>query len=416
MDFRSIVRRIAGFATRSVSWDTTDALDLFGRRGSKSAGQLITPDSALSIMAVYAAVRIIAEGMGSLPVHAYRKDAAGDFSVKMRTQPKWLEMPNRGLALCWQDILSQSLTSLLLRGNAYLFIWRDKFGQVTSLEVLDPDAVAVRREGGFIIYNIAGRDHTSDSVLHVRGLALPGSLVGLDPISHAAATMGTALAAQEYGANFFENASLPSGFIGVPGNLSDVGATLIRKAWDTLHSGVENVGTVAVLTEGAEFKPLALSPEQTQFLETRQFSVQDIARLFGLPPHVLADSSNSTSWGSGLAEQNTAMSKLTFTPWAKRLEVAFTLLLRSEGPPRANANTFIRIHLEGFERGSYSDRIETYAAGITAGIYDPDEIRKWEDLPPMTPEQREKLKPPPPPTPPPSSEGDAADSDEETDS
>ena len=209
---------------------------------------------------------------------------------------------------------------------------------------------------------------------------MPGEIKGLDPITHAAATMGTALAAQEYGSNFFANASLPPAYISVPGGLSEAGASIMRKAWERLHLGSENSGRVAVLTEGAEFRPLSLTPEQTQFIETKRFGIQDIARLMGTPPHLLADSSNSTSWGSGLAEQNTAFSKMTLTPWVQRLDWAFTWLLRSEG---RLPNAFVRFHLEGFERGSYSDRIDTYAAGLAAGIYTIDEIRGWEDLPPL---------------------------------
>jgi len=142
---------------------------------------------------------------------------------------------------------------------------------------------------------------------------------------------------------------------------------------------------VAVLTEGAEFKPLALSPEQTQFLDVKRFTVQDVARLFGVPPHLLADSSNSTSWGSGLAEQNSAYAKATLIPWASRLERALTMLLRSEGGPRQNLKASVVINLDGYERGAFSDRIDTYAAGIAAGIYEVNEVRGWEDLPPIEP-------------------------------
>lgn len=369
-----------GDEVRSASWDTGD---LFSA-GNSSGGQVVNDETALSVMAVFAAVRIISEGMASLPLDATKPNANG-FTEPMKNQPAWLTIPNAPLNITIQDLVSQMLVSLLLRGNAYVFVLRDGLNRVVGLEVLDPDSVSVRRVADRLVYDISGVPFDGNDVLHVRGLTLPGAIEGLDPLTHAAATIGTGLASQDYGNSYFENASLPSGFITVPGSLSEAAAGLMKKSWDKAHSGAENAGKAAVLTEGAEFKPLSLSPEQTQFLEVRRFTVQDVARLFGVPPHLLADSSNSTSWGSGLAEQNTAFSKMTLTPWAERVEVGLTRVLRSEGGPRQNTQARVRINLDGFERGSYADRIDTYASGIAAGIYDPNEVRGWEDLPPLEP-------------------------------
>ena len=381
-----ILRLLSTEETRATDFAATDHLDLFRVR---KAGQSITPDSVVAISAVWASLRLISEGVGSLPAHAYRARTDG-FRDRMPVEPKWLNDPNPSLRLSRQDLVSNALVSLLLRGNAYLFIQRAPGSRLISgLEVLNPDLVtpqlSLGRQNdpaprGWIQYIVNGVVYGPQDVLHIRGLTMPGEIEGLDPITHAAATMGTAIAAQEYGSNFFENASLPPAYIAVPGALSEAGASLMKKAWERLHQGSVNSGRVAVLTEGAEFRPLSLTPEQTQFIDTKRFSIQDIARIFGIPPHLLADSSNSTSWGSGLAEQNTAFSKMTLTPWVQRLDWAFTWLLRSEG---RLPNAFIRFHLEGFERGSYSDRIDTYAAGLAAGIYTIDEIRGWEDLPPL---------------------------------
>lgn len=372
---------------RADTFATTDHFDLFRVR---KAGQIVTPTNVVAISAVWASLRLISEGIGSLPAHAYRARPDG-IRERMAVEPTWLETPNPALRLSRQDLVSAMLTSLLLRGNAYIFISRAPDSRLISgLEILNPDLVTPEiskgtpsdpAPRGWVQYRVAGVLYGPADVLHVRGLTMPGEIVGLDPITHAAATMGTALAAQEYGSSFFANASLPPAYISVPGGLSESGATLMRKAWERLHLGSDNSGRVAVLTEGAEFRPLSLTPEQTQFIETKRFSIQDVARLFGIPPHLLADASNSTSWGSGLAEQNTAFSRYTLTPWVERLDWAFTWLLRSEG---RQPNAFVRIHLEGFERGSYSDRIDTYSAGLDAGIYTVDEIRRWEDLPPIT--------------------------------
>jgi len=375
--FETIMRALRG-SPEKRSFDLND--DLFF--SNSKAGQVVNEESALSIMAVYASVRLISEGLASLPIASFT-ETAGGWNTEAVKQPEWLTTANLGLGMSTQDLISQTLVSLLLRGNAFVFVVRGQFNKVVALEVMDPDTVTVKRQGAFVVYEVGDVRYTTAEVLHVRGLTLPGALEGIDPITYAASTLGTGLAAQEYGSSYFENASLPSGFIGVPGNLSEVGADMLRRSWDRLHSGQENAGSVAVLTEGAEFRPLALSPEQTQFLDVKRFTVQDIARLFGVPPHLLADSSNSTSWGSGLAEQNSAYAKATLIPWASRLERAFTTLLRSEGGPRQNLKSSVVINLDGYERGAFSDRIDTYAAGIAAGIYDPNEVRGWEDLPPL---------------------------------
>ena len=372
---------------RSLDFSSTDHLDLF--RVNK-AGQSVTPKSVVAISAVWASIRLISEGIGSLPAHGYRARPDG-IRERMQVEPSWLNEPNSALRLSRQDLVSNVLVSLLLRGNAYVFIQRAPDSRLISgLEVLNPDVVTPQLSlgrvfdpapRGWVQYVVNGTTYGPNDVLHLRGLTMPGEIVGLDPISYAAATYGTGLAAQEYGSSFFENASLPPAYIAVPGALSEAGAALMKKSWERLHKGSGNSGRVAVLTEGSHFVPLSLTPEQTQYLETKRFVIQDICRIYGVPPHLLADSSNSTSWGSGLAEQNAAFSRHTLTPWVERLDWAFTWLLRSEG---RQPNAFIRFHLEGFERGSYADRIETFAAGIAAGIYTVDEVRSWEDLPPLT--------------------------------
>lgn len=381
-----ILRLLSTEETRATDFAATDHLDLFRVR---KAGQSITPTSVVAISAVWASLRLISEGVGSLPAHGYRARPDG-IRERMQVEPSWLTDPNPALRMSRQDLVSNVLVSLLLRGNAYIFVQRAPGTRLISgLEVLNPDlvtpAISLGRADdpaprGWVQYTVNGVVYGPNDVLHIRGLTMPGEIEGLDPITHASATMGTAIAAQEYGSNFFENASLPPAYIAVPGALSEAGASLMKKAWERLHQGAANSGRVAVLTEGAEFRPLSLLPEQVQFLDTKRFSIQDVCRLFGVPPHLLADSSNSTSWGSGLAEQNTAFSRHTLTPWVERLDWAFTWLLRSEG---RQPNAFIRFHLEGFERGSYADRIDTFSAGIAAGIYTVNEVRAWEDLPPL---------------------------------
>jgi len=289
--------------TRSVSLDDPAALALFGANPADSAGVEVTMDSVVGVTAVYAAIRIIAEGIASLPTHPSREVDDGRRERLDRT-PAWMRMPNTGLQITMQDLVSMILVSLLLRGNAYVLVMRNDTTP-EALEVLNPDEVQARRVGGRMVYSYGGTDYVDlaharpgqTAIQHVRGLTLPGEDLGVDPITAAAAALGISIAAQRYGAGFMENASLPPGYLSVPGTLSPEGATAMKDAWENAHRGAAKAGRIGVLTEGTELKQLSLTPEQTQFIEVRRFGIQDVARIFGIPPHLLADSSNSTSWG-----------------------------------------------------------------------------------------------------------------------
>lgn len=400
MDARTTFRNALGLGLGRKEGRALTPTQLWGKDILTSpvskTGEVVTDESALKVTAVWGSVRIITDGLSTMPVDTFQR--VDGTRRPFRPRPTWIDAPNPALRLSWADLLSQVLISLLLRGNAYVLTGRDSEGAVVALEVVDPDAVTVRlASDGSVEYRLLGRVLNPTKVLHIRGLSRPGSLVGMDPISYASESVGTALAAQSWGASFFGKGSMPSGVVEVPGQMSPEGVRILREAWRNLHSGAENAGRVGVLTEGAKFAAVSLSPEQSQFLDTRRFTVSDIARIFGVPPHLLADASNSTSWGSGLAEQNVAYVQHTLRPWAERVETAFTWLLNSEGviQGRPTRGAFVKINLEGLQRGSYAQRFETYERALTAGIYTLDEVRAMEDLPPL----------PSPSAPPPASPG-----------
>jgi HK97 family phage portal protein len=169
----------------------------------------------------------------------------------------------------------------------------------------------------------------------------------------------SALAAQRFGAAFFDNGAAVARDRS-PGELRARRADRFKAMWNANHKGVGNAQKVGVLTNGAKLNKVSINPNDAQFLETRQFQVPDIARIFGVPPHLIADASNSTSWGSGLAEQNVAFGQFSLRPWTERIEDGHGRLLTTHGLP----DVFVKLNLDALLRASLKDRYDSYAVGI----------------------------------------------------
>lgn len=353
--------------TRSVSFT-----DLWGKGldvlGAKSAsGIAVTPKNSMQLSAVFGSVRILTDGVSTLPVES---DQVGELS--------WLTQPSMSDPfLDMSDVLGQVMVSLLHAGNAFVATPRNPAGKIIELTVLDPAQVKkIASERGMVAFEVqgVGRRFTPFEIAHVPGMMLPGALIGIAPLDYARETVGLGLAAQKFGAGFFGNGANPSGLIEVDGPLSDEDAVRLRRRWKQLHSGSESQG-VAVLTKGATFKQLTVSPEQAQFLATRQFQVPDIARFFGVPPHLLQDASGSTSWGSGLAEQTQNYVTHSLRPWVERVEAFLTRLVRSDVPSAGR----VSLSLDHLLRGDFNSRVANAVSAVGAGILTVDEGRQIVD-------------------------------------
>lgn len=360
-----------------------DFQSVFGRDLSEyaadnSSGIAVDAESAMQVSAVFACVRILSDNVSTLPLDIFNRNAAGA-RVDFNPRPQWSQFSPGQLSKI--DLLSQVVVSLKLDGNAFLAIYRDAKARIIGIEVLDPAHVTVEKQGGRIVYRINGGEAlTSLDILHIRDMTMPGGLRGMSPIRYARESLGLSLAATQYGAAFFGNGALPGMTVEVPGELSATGIKQLKRAWQDTHQGSGNAHKLAVLTEGAKFAKVSIDPEDAQFLQTRQFQVPDVARIYGVPPHLIGDASNSTSWGSGLAEQNSTFVQHTLRPLVERIEAGLNTLLLSEGlPPTA----FVKLSVDGLLRGDHSQRISSYTAGLAAGFYTIAEVRAWEDLPPL---------------------------------
>ena len=353
--------------------------------GGSTAGKIVTERSAMQMTAVYSCVRILAEAIAGLPLHLYRYTDSGG-KEKATDHPLYLllhDEPNPEMSsFVFRETL---MTHLLLWGNAYAQIIRNGKGEVMALYPLMPNKMSVERdENGQLYYTYtrsAEEAKTSETgrvillpkdVLHIPGLGFDG-LVGYSPIAMAKNAIGLAIATEEYGAKFFANGAAPSGVLEHPGTIKD--PQRVREAWQSQFGGSSNSGKIAVLEEGMKYTPISISPEQAQFLETRKFQINEIARIFRVPPHMVGDLEKSSF--SNIEQQSLEFVKYTLDPWVVRWEQSIARSLLSENEKK---QYFVKFNLEGLLRGDYASRMNGYATARQNGWMSANDIRELENL------------------------------------
>lgn len=353
--------------------------------GHTTSGKAVTERSAMQITAVYACVRVLAEAVAGLPLHLFHlrgnagKEKATDnplyFLLHDEPNPEMTSFIFRETLMC----------HLLLWGNAYAQIIRNGKGEVVALYPLMANKMTVDRdENGTLYYEYQvsksdaptlknGRVRLSPSeVLHIPGLGFDG-LVGYSPIAMAKNALGMAMATEEYGAAFFKNGANPSGILSMPGVVKD--PEKIRQSWEQGFGGSQNSNKVAILEEGMTYTPISISPEAAQFLETRKFQIDEIARIFRVPPHMIGDLEHATF--SNIEHQSLEFMTYTLRPWLVRFEES---MQRSLLLPEQKKDYLIRFNVDGILRGDYESRMRGYATGIQNGIFSVNDVRRLEDM------------------------------------
>ena len=344
--------------------------------GSTSSGKTVNERTAMQTTAVYACVRVLAEAIASLPLHTYRynkngKEKAIDHSLYQLLHDE----PNPEMtSFVFRETL---MGHLLIWGNAYAQIIRDGRGKVIALYPLMPDKMKADRKESGELYYLYNKDGTlyplrSDEVLHIPGLGFDG-LVGYSPIAMAKNAIGMAIATEEYGAAFFANGANPGGVLEHPGVVKD--PSKIRESWNSLYQGSKNAHRIAVLEEGMKFQSIGIPPEQAQFLETRKFQINEIARIFRVPPHMIGDLDKSSF--SNIEQQSMEFVMYTLDPWVVRWEQAIQRSLFSKNEKN---EYFVKFNVNGLLRGDYQSRMEGYAVGRQNGWLSADDIRELEDM------------------------------------
>ncbi|MGZ4955299.1 MAG: phage portal protein [Methylobacter sp.] len=349
--------------------------------GSTSlSGQRVTPDSAMRITAVYRCVAVLAESFAILPPVLYRQNGR----KRERVTNHWLfkllaKRPNRYQnAYEWREMMQGHLA---LRGNAYNRIVANGRGEITELLPIHPDSVAIQiKTNGGYNYLITNRDGSKDTfergeIWHLKGLA-PDIYRGYNPIELARDTVGIAQAAQDYGARFFINDAKPGGWIENPGSFKDTEAKRIfRESWQKMQGGA-NRGKAAILDNGMKYHEIGVSNADAQFLETRKFSIEEIARLFGVPPHRIGHLDRSTN--NNIEHQGLEFVTYTMTPIAERWEAAIEADLLPEDDGLEIEFDFGRLL-----RGDSKTRSAYYHNGILDGWLTRNEARESENRDPL---------------------------------
>lgn len=363
---------------------------LFGRTTS---GKPVNERTAMQTTAVYACVRILAEAIASLPLHVYEYQDDGGKKL-VHDHPLYYLLHDEPNPEMTSFVFRETLMShLLIWGNAYAQIIRDGARRVLGLYPLLPDKMEVQRDDKGNIYYVYSRNSDenptfkeygniklkAEDVLHIPGLGFDG-LIGYSPIAMAKNAVGMTLACEEYGASFFANGANPGGVLEHPGVLKD--PSKVRESWNSVYRGVSNAHKIAVLEEGMKYQQIGIPPEEAQFLETRKFQINEIARLYRIPPHMVGDLDKSSF--SNIEQQSLEFVKYTLDPWVIRWEQS---LQRSLLLPGEKGKYFIKLNVDGLLRGDYQSRMNGYAVGRQNGWFSANDIREMENMNPIPDEE-----------------------------
>ena len=352
--------------------------------GRTSAGKIVTEQNAMQLTTVYACVRIISEAIAGLPLHLYRYTDSG--KEKAVDHPLYYllhDEPNPEMSsFTFRETL---MTHLLLSGNAFAQKIFDNRGQVVALYPLMPTQMNVLRDSnGKLVYQytytpsdskpgeLKTVNLSSEDVLHIPGLGFNG-LVGFSPIAMAKNALGLAMATEEYGAKFFANGAQPSGVLEHPGTIKD--PEKLRTTWQETFGGSGNSNKTAVLEEGLKYHPISIPPDQSQFLASRKFQVNEICRIFRMPPHMVGDLEKSSF--NNIEQMSLEFVKYTLDSWVCRWEQGMKRsLLRGDDKKKY----FWKFNVDGLLRGDYASRMNGYAVGRQNGWLNANDIRALEDM------------------------------------
>jgi len=357
----------------AVPLTSTSLLDWIGGPRSHS-GVSVTETNSLGLPAVWRAVNLIAGTAASLPLHAYRvDDNAARVRVASGQAADLLRQPHPDMTPF--ELWETAFTHQLLWGNAYLRKLRDPLGRVRQLWPIHPGRVRAGRTSdvGHKVYVLDGgkETHTDESILHLPGFGYDG-VCGVSPIRAARQGLGLALAAEEYGAKLFGNGSLATGILQTEQRLTSEQADAIHSRWKAKRSGLGSAHETIILDSGAKFHQLTIPPEDAQFLQSRSFQISEVARMFGVPPHMLMDTDKSTSWGTGIEQQSIGFVVYTLRPWLTRVEQRVSAMLN----PQA---VYARFSVEGLLRGDSAQRAAFYKQMWEIGVLSTNEIRELEE-------------------------------------
>jgi len=345
--------------------------------GQSLSGTAINSETAMTVNAVFSAVSLISDTLATLPVDAYiRRDGA---RYPLRPKPTWVNKPD--VDTTREAFYGSAIVSLLLDGNTFIRIYRNNAGQVVNLVILNPVDVEIRRNGlGRVMFEVKGESQmlSSEDVLFIPDVVRPGSMRGISRVDALKENLGLAKALENYAAKFFGSGTQTSGILEVPGSLTAEQAKDMQNAFDSRHRGWSKAHKTAIVTGGAQYKATNVPNDQAQFLDSRRMAVEDVARAFNIPPHLLGLPGTNTY--ASVEQNNIAFVTHTLRPIAQKIEGALTGLLSQETGLEA---AFVKISLGGLLRADVTARTQAYSTLLQAGVYSINDVRSFEDLTPI---------------------------------
>ena len=360
------------FEQRAISFQT-----LWGSGGElnieSNAGVNINGKNAFEIVAFFSAVSLISDTISSLPCDAYiRVDGERQ---PYRPKPAWVDQPD--VDTTRQAHYGAVVSSLLVYGNSYTRVFRDRKGEVVNLVVLDPNTVEVKRNSiGRKTFVVTGEDRplTSDDIIHIIDLAEPGSLVGISRVNKLKDALGVATALQSYAARFFGQGATTQGVIEFPGALTAEQAKNLADGFDNRHRGWRKAHKTGVLSGGAKYTSTSVPNDQAQFLDSRRFAVEEMARAFNIPLHMMGIP--GTASYSSVEQNNLQFVSHTLRPILEKIEWSYSKLLPT---PAA----FIKFNFNALLRGDLQSRTTAYSTALQAGFMSVNDVRRLEDFSPV---------------------------------
>jgi HK97 family phage portal protein len=353
-------------------WGSGDYEELYSLSGTSVDSQ-----TALQINAIYSAVSLISDTISTLPVDVFiRRDGA---RFPFRPRPSWITQPD--IDTTKEAFYGSVIVSLLLDGNAFIRIYSNPQGEIVNLTVLNPMDVEIKRTGiGRVGFNVRGEDRmlTTDDIIFIPDLVRPGHIRGVSRVEALKENFGLAMALEKYAAKFFGSGTQTSGVIEIPGNATAEQAKAMQEAFDSRHKGWAKAHKTAVLSGGAQYKPTNIPNDQAQFLDSRRLAVEDVARAFNVPPHLLGLPGTNTY--ASVEQNNLAWVTHGLRPIVQKIEGALSpLMARYSGGEQA----FVRFNLDGLLRADINSRMTAFSTGLQSGFLTINDVRRIEDLPPI---------------------------------
>jgi len=345
-----------------------------------SAQRQVSTQNVLAIADAFACVRVLADSISTLPLKVYRRIPAG--RVPAGEDARAVQLINRPApGSTAVDLVSQIVTHLAIHGDAFVGKFRSD-REIVQLGLLDPTQVQVALDGRRILYTIttAGRrsEHGPEDILHIKALSADG-LRGMSPVTQCRTALGLNESLRESSRQFFDHGSRPSGILTTPTSAGTEQIQEVAASWSQRHGGVSNMHKVAVLAGDVSFTPISFSADDSQFLEQRELSTREVARIFRVPAWAIDGATGDSLTYSNVQEQARALVTYSLRPWMVRIERAIT-----NDPDLCPGATYVQFELDGLLRADAASRAQIYTQALDSdtGWLRRDEVRELEDLPP----------------------------------